>query len=163
MNDFQNISATSIVALFQTSKEERKTFVNQVVESVINGNKKALDIHLQLKAMEDIIEQIKADLSYKETLLNEAELNGKSFEYQNAKIDIREVGTKYDFSLCNDPMYSRLKESSIKANDDLKEREKFLKSIPQKNITNIDTETGEATEIYPPSKSSTTSVVVTMK
>ena len=51
MNDFQNISATSIVALFQTSKEERKTFVNQVVESVINGNRKALDIHLQLKAM----------------------------------------------------------------------------------------------------------------
>ena len=163
MNDFQNISATSIVALFQTSKEQRKEFVQQVVGSVINGNKKALDIHLQLKAMEDIIEQIKADLSYKETLLNEAEQNGKSFEYQNAKIEIREVGTKYDFTKCNDPIYSRLKEASVKASEELKEREKFLKSIPQKNITNIDTETGEATEIYPPSKSSTTSVVVTMK
>ncbi len=64
MNDFQNISATSIVALFQTSKEQRKEFVHQVIESVTNGNKKALE-----RGINNVIEKIYSTL--KSELLGE--------------------------------------------------------------------------------------------
>lgn len=162
-NELLNMSATSIVALFQTDKTERKTFVEQVVNSVCEGESKPLDIHLQIKAMEEIIEAIKSDQRYRDVLITEARNNGSKFEYQNAKIDIREVGTKYDYSMCNDAKIVELKAKEAQIKSEVKEREDFLKKVPLEGIEILDNDTSELIRIYPPSKTSTTSVVVTMK
>lgn len=161
--DLQNMSATSIVALFQTNKEQRKAFAEQVIESVVESQVQPLNIHLQIKAMEDIIDQIKSDPKYREALLNEAEKNGKKFSWQNSKIDIREVGTKYNFDNCNDPIYLEMKSESTAINEKVKSRETFLKTVSPEGMTIVDESTGEAVTIYPPSKTSTTSVVVTLQ
>ena len=162
MENLLEMQPTSIVALFQTNKEQRQSFASQVIQSVTEGNVNPLNVHLQLKAMEDIIEIIKSDPKYKETVLTTAETNGKSFEYQNAKIDIREVGTKYDFSKCNDSLYSELEAQQATLKDKIKQRADFLKKAPIEG-TNIVDMFGEVVTVYPPAKSSTTSIIVTFK
>lgn len=161
--DLQNTGATSIVALFKTNKGERESFVSQVIESLKEGNVNSLELHLQIKCMEDIIEQIKSDMQYKLMVLEEAEKSGKAFDFQSSKIAIREVGTKYDFSNTNDPIYMRLESVSSIASKELKERADFLKKVPLSGMVILDEDTGEAVTIYPPSTTSTTSVVVTLK
>lgn len=161
-NQLLEMQPTSIVALFQTNKEQRISFASQVINSVIEGEANPLNVHLQLKAMEDIIEVIKSDIGYKNSVLEYAEKNGKSFEYQNAKIYIREVGTKYDFSKCGDTIYSELEAQQSTLKDKIKQRADFLKKAPIEGTNTID-ENGEVITIYPPSKTSTTSIVVTLK
>lgn len=160
----QELTATSIVALFKTTKEQRQSFASQIIEGAIDGLINPLDIHLQLKCMEDIVKQITSNPAFKDAVLDEAQKHSaKSFEYQHAKIEIKEVGSKFDYSKSNDIEYNSLFAESDLISKKLKERESFLKTIPDEGIEIIDKETGEAVTIYKPSKTSTTSVVVTLK
>jgi len=73
------------------------------------------------------------------------------------KVDIREAGTRYDFSNCNDPEYDthKLTEEEFKA---LRSgREKFLKSLTAP-IQLIDNETGDVIQVNPPIKTSSTTI-----
>ena len=158
------MSAAEVVALFKTTKAQRISFVNQIIEDVIEGRLNALDIHLQVKCMEDIVKQITSNEAFKDALLDEAnKYEGRSFEYQNAKIEKKEVGVKFNYANCSDVVYQLLSQQGDEITAKLKERETFLKGIPSEGIKSVDEETGEEITIYPPSKSSTTSVVVTLK
>ncbi len=158
-----NLTPTSIVALFETNKAQRQLFVNTLIDSIESGNVDPLEIHLQVKCMEDIIKQLNEDKRYKDAVLEKAQTHGKEFEYMSAKINIREVGTKYDFSKCEDREYEMLESESNTLKEKLKVRADFLKKAPSEGITLVDENSGEVSKIYPPSKISTTSVVVTLK
>lgn len=159
----QDMKPASIVALFETSKAERASFVTMLVEQIGNGEVDPLKIHLQVKAMEEVIENLKAEPAYKESVLTAAQQHGKKFQYGSAEVAIQEVGTKYDYSGTNDPVIDRLKWQADKAASELKERQKFLQNIPTDGMVITDEETGETVKVYPPAKSSTTSVVVRLK
>ena len=159
-----NLIATDIVALFKTTKDQRASFANQIIESAIDGIINPLDIHLQLKCMEDIVKQITSNQAFKDSLLDEAQKHSaKSFEYQHAKIEIKEVGPKFDYSNSNDTEYASLSVESENLAKKLKEREAFLKAIPDEGMELLDKDSGEVVTIYKPSKTSTTAVVVTLK
>jgi hypothetical protein len=157
------LTVQSILSLFQTDKAQRATFVSDIIARLEEGSAKPLEVHLQAKAMIEIAEALIADSNYREILLDEATKHGKSFDYQNAKFSIREVGTKYDYSQCGDLMLAELQDRSERANIALKARQDFLKVVPTSGVLFTDEITGETYKIYPPSKSSTTSVTVTLK
>jgi hypothetical protein len=56
-----------------------------------------------------------------------------------------------------------LEADAARINEKLKERQKFLQSMPSDGLGVFIEETGEVFTLYPPSKSSTTSVAVTLK
>jgi hypothetical protein len=92
------LTTTSILALFETNKEQRQSFALSLVDEIEQGNVNPLKVHLQIKCMEDIIKLLNSNTIYKKAVLEEAEKQGqKSFEYQNAKVEIKETGVKYDF------------------------------------------------------------------
>ena len=157
------LTVQSILSLFQTDKAQRATFVSDIIARLEEGNAKPLEVHLQAKAMIEIAEALIADNTYRDILLEEATKYGKAFDYQNAKFSIREVGTKYDYSQCGDLMLAELQERSERATKALKERQDFLKVVPTSGVLFTDEITGETYKIYPPSKTSTTSVAVTLK
>lgn len=160
----QDLTTTSILSLFQTNKAERESFVMDVVNRIDQGTVDPLLIHLQIKCMEDVIKLLNSNTNYKQALLDaSANMGEKSFQFHNAKFEIKEVGTKYDFSKCGDPTHQMLEQKVSSYSDELKEREKFLKTIPEKGMTVLVEDTGEAVTVYPPSKTSTTSVAVTLK
>lgn len=168
------LSAPTILQLFETTKEQRASFVNDVIEKLNDGVIDPLKVHLQIKSLEDIINQLtnttektnknfKAAVAYKSMLLD-AYSNfgaGKEFEFANAKFSQKEVGTKYDYSQCNDVVIADLLAKKAELDAKIKERESFLKTIPTAGLeTRLE---DELVTIYPPSKTSTTSVAVTLK
>lgn len=160
----QDLTTTSILALFETTKEQRESFVVDLTRRIDNGDVDPLLIHLQVKCMEDVIKLINSNTNYKAALLEASERMGeKSFQFHNAKFEIKEVGTKYDFSNCGDHQHQRLSQKVESFSNELKDREKFLKTLTPKGLSVVDEETGEMLTIYPPSKTSTTSVAVTLK
>lgn len=170
------LSTTSILSLFETSKEQRQDFISRVVMSVEAGEVDPLKVHLQIKCMEKIIEGItstdekknkeSAPLAkrYRKALLEAAEKYGaKEFEFMNSKIKIGETGTKYDYSLCGDPELIEWTAKQNELAEKIKARQELLQNTPVKGVTLVNEETGETYTVYPPSKSSSTSIIVTLK
>ena len=155
-----NLQVTNL-ALFETDKEQRRTFVEQVVYNIEEGNQDPLKIHLQVKCLEDIIKQLTSHPLYKENLITEAQKFGKSFEHHNAKFEIKEMGVKYDYTNCQDPIYNELMAQKTELDDKIKEREKLLKSVSLSGMQIIVED--ELVTIYPPVKTSTTSITVNLK
>ena len=149
--------------IFETTKEQRTEFTYQLIERLNAGELDPLKTHLQVKALEDMLETLKSNKDYKDTVLQAAVLNGKDFEYMSAKFNIREVGVKYDFSQCGSNDYNDI---MVDYNDVIKRKkdmEDFLKKVPHQGLDIINGVTGEVTKVYPPAKSSTTSVAVSLK
>jgi hypothetical protein len=165
-----------LIKFNHTTKEERSQLVREIFDEVLNGRINPLELHLRLKSAEEVIKQLTGLEPYKAILLDEAQKFGKSFNYQTAKIDIREVGVKYDYSGCGSSQLTELYEKQQAINDEIKEWEAYLKGIPASGVVNfvqkryenpdgsvVIESTGEVEMHYPPTKTSTTSVAVTLK
>lgn len=121
------ITPASILSLLNTTKSERASFVENVIATIKDGWNEAINVHLQVKCMEEICKQIKDHPEYKAMLMESAAKYGKSYEFHNGTIAIRNSPTRPDYSTCGDPIYNELK-------DALKEREKFLKGVPSTGV-----------------------------
>lgn len=154
-------TAIGAARLLPTTQTQIDVFSDQMIESVRQGETNPLEVLVILKAFEKATERILKEVrdNYVKEAANYPE---NSFEVYGAKIEKAEVGTKYDYSVCNDPVYQRLFDISFAANGQLKERENFLKSL-KAPIKILDEETGELVEIKPPLKTSTTSLKVSIR
>lgn len=156
-----NITTISDLSLFETSKGERYAFAQSVVNNAKEGLINPLKLHLQVKCLEDLIKQITNNPDYKELTLDEAYKYGKTFEQYNAKFEIKEMGVKYDFATCGCPIMNDLLSQQEELTKAIKEREKFLKAIPPQGLETLIED--EVVTLYPPQKTSTTSISVNLK
>jgi hypothetical protein len=154
------LATTTDLSLFETTKAERQDFAQYVVNGLKDGLSDPLKVHLQVKCMEDLIKQITSHPEYKDLTLDEAAKYGKSFEMHNAKFEVKEMGVKYDYSACGDPVYNELSQKMAELEKELKDRQAFLKAV--KPGTEILVE-DEVVVLYPPVKTSTTSITVNLK
>lgn len=151
----------SNLSLFETSKEERQHFAIQVTNNLLEGMADPLKVHLQVKCMEDIIKQLTSNTVYKDAVLTEAQKYGKTFDQHNAKFEIKEMGVKYDYSNCGDPIYRELEDKLVVLEAEIKARQIFLKSMPESGQEILIDD--ELVKVYPPTKTSTTTVTVNLK
>jgi len=156
------LTTQGILSLFQTTKAERSTFIADVMERIENGTADAIKVHLQLKAMEEIVKTLTTNESYKTHLIDAAEKNGKKFVAFNAEFSIKEMGQRYDFTYCGDNELLEFYTQQDKLKYLIKEREDFLKKVPVSGMQKV-TDNGEVITLFPPSKTSTTTVAVTLK
>lgn len=154
------IATVTDLSLFETTKAERQDFAQSVVNGLKEGLSDPLKVHLQVKCMEDLIKQITSNPDYKDLTLDEAAKYGKSFEHYNAKFEIKEMGVKYDYSNCGDPIYNRLAEELAELEKKVKDRQTFLKAVQPGTELLIE---DEVIILYPPVKTSTTSITVNLK
>jgi hypothetical protein len=140
------------------------------VEQLENGVVDPIQCHVFLKSLESIFKTLTDEKTgkefatrYKAALMDAVEKEGgKSFEKYNAKFQVKEAGTKYDYSVCGDPVVIELQAAADKATADLKARQEFLQAVPISGLVITDPESGETNTVYPPAKSSTTTVSVTL-
>lgn len=155
------VPTTSLLSFFDIDKESRKAFAESLILGLKEGLSDPLKIHYQIKCIEDFVKTLTSDAEYKTLLLDEASKYGKSFEHLNARFEVKEMGVKYDYSVCNDPTYNKLKAQLTVIEDELKAREKYLKAIPLQGVQTLLED--EVVTLYPPAKSSTTSITVNLK
>jgi hypothetical protein len=152
-----------LIKFNHTTKEERTQLVREIFDEVLNGRINPLELHLRLKSAEEVIKQLTGLEPYKAILLDEAQKHGKSFNYQTAKIDIREVGWKYNYSMSGSAELDELYKQQEAISERIKALETYHKGLPTSGIQVLNPATGEVETHYPPAKTSTTSVAVTLK
>lgn len=153
------MNASSALALFETTKAQRESFAQAIVSEIKEGNIDPLKIHMQLKSAEHLLKSTNENPEYKSLLLEAAEKHGKKFETYNAEFQIKEAGTKWDYSQTNDTTLFDMMRRAEDLDNKIKARQKFLQTIPAAGVA--DPETGEM--LYPATKSSQTIVSCTLK
>lgn len=140
------------------TKTDIKAATASLVEAVKDGSLNPLHAKLKMKALETMLKEAASEIdSYAR---EEAEKHGgKSFECYGAKVDLIEAGVKYDFTNCGDPVYNELTKQAAEIAAQIKNREAFLKTV--QGSMNIVTEDGEGVTVYPPVKSSTSTIKIT--
>jgi hypothetical protein len=144
------------------TKTQLKIAADSVVNDIIeNGN--ALPAAEALSAMEAFVKEVKGNKQYIDFVRDEIAKHGKSANTgSGTKIELAEVGTKYDFSKCEDPKIIELENKINYLDSELADRKDFLKTVPLSGLLVTDENTGETYKVYPPSKTSTSSYKVTI-
>lgn len=152
-----------LIKFNHTTKEQRSEVVKEMMNEVLNGRVNPLELHLRLKAAEEVIKALTSIPAYKGILLDEAAKYGKSFQYQTAKVEVKEVGVKYDYCQCGNSTLADLYCQAEAISARIKELETYHKGLPASGIEVLDPVSGELEKHYPPAKTSTTSVAFTLK
>lgn len=153
------MEAYSVVNLCPTTKEQALAFSDKLVGEVESGNISALDLHIKLIAMEKSIADVKKRIA--EYALSESEKYGsKSFEHLHAKVDVVEVGVKYDYSSCGDAEWHEIDDQINSLSEKKKDREKFLKTLTKP--LQLVKDDGEGIIVNPPLKTSTTGLKISL-
>ena len=153
-------TALSTISTLPATPEELIEFFRKVKSEITSGNvKDPLKVRVQLAYVKKLIDQILEDdeinhVFNKEFHLYEAE---KEFKINGAHLRIGEVGTKYFYEDCGDPVWFDLVKKEKEISEKRKERERFLKNIPPYEGV-VEPESGVF--ITMPSKKSKTRVIV---
>ena len=144
------------------SKEEQAVLSSAMINSVLDGEIDPIKAVIQAKSLVETLTLFIKDKGVNDLVIREVEKYGKQTSKDGATIAIKEVGSKWDYSECGDPIYNRLSSQKAEIEEKLKEREALLKATKEPR-TEVDEETGEVYTVNPPSKSSTTSYAITFK
>jgi len=143
------------------NKTQIKMISQQVIDDLLE-NGRIIESAETISKMELLIKEIKSNSKWVDYVREQISLHGKEFiSPSGTKIELAEVGTKYDFSQCNDEILDELLKQQETIDLAVKERQSFLKSIPAGGM-DIITKHGECVKIFAPSKSSTSSFKTTI-
>lgn len=154
-------SAYGVMKLLPDTKTGVEIFSKQLVSAVQNGEVNPLELKALFKIMEKVAEKVDSEI--KENLLREAgKYPEKKFHAFGFEIEKAEVGAKYDYLACGDPIYEQRHAILEAAKAQLEERVLFLKAL-REPVTLVDDESGEVATIHPPVKKSVEGLKFTMK
>lgn len=151
------------ITLFQDIKSISE-LKEAAIARITGGETDPLKAYTTMSKYLKIIDEVMRDKAVKDTVIDYVERRGERGEVNTRECQVRvvESGVKYDYSECGhmklDELYERRKELDAA----IKSEEAFVKGL-REPMTVVDEETGEVNRIYPPSKSSTTTVRVIFK
>lgn len=154
----QEIKLSEVVNKAALARMQRE-FIDEILECNVNP----LDAILAVNAVAIWAEGIKKHDLVKDCVLEELTKYGsKTVKYKGATWTQKDVGVKYDYAGTDDPVILRLYTEKEKLDAKIKEREAFLKMIPEGGINYVDSETGEVTLLFAPAKQATEGYSVTI-
>jgi len=136
---------------FILSKEEITSYATDQAELVSGGALNSLQSLIRVKKIEHFLKIYESIV--RPIAEDQHHFDGKN-KYREfyTEITSKEIGSKYDYSECNDQVLNKLLEKQTELNEEIKKRQEFLKKLPN-NFTLVDEETGEVSVIKPPVKS----------
>lgn len=154
----EDMTALSVVNLLPSGREQVMAFTKTLKGEILANTHEPLRILTQLKYIEKVLENILTDKDIEWHFLREFELYGKEkvVDINGAKLSTMEAGVKYAYDECGDPVWMDLNKQIAELTAKRKEREEFLKVIPEGGT--VDPDTGVF--ITRPPKSSKTKVSV---
>ena len=151
-----------LVQINQTtpSKASLDGYVKDIIEYAESNEGNPIEISAKLDFMMKICDIAKKEI--KPAVIKELEKAKERKDYFGYKVEVKETGTKYDYSNCGDAKWYDLQEQLEKLKVKISDRETFLKAIKEP-IMVADEETGEMFKVMPPVKTSTTSPCFTLQ
>jgi hypothetical protein len=145
----------------EVTKSQIKIIAEQTISGILeHGN--IIEMADTFAKVELLLKEIKSSPNYIDYLRDEVSKYGKSHTTSSGtKIELAEVGTKYDYQTCGDFKLEELMNQMAILETAIKERQAFLKTIPLSGM-DVLIEGGEVCKIYPPIKTSTSSVKCTI-
>lgn len=161
MNTTHPIELDDAVVYSTPSKQKAAEIVARLRHAVDAGSLEAKATLVRLKFAEAVIkESIEAVMPF---AISAVEKHGREgTEILGAELKVKEAGSKYDYSGCNDKVWNDLKAQEEAITEQRKAREKFLQAI-QGTQTLVDESTGEVYQVHPAKKSSKTIVETRLK
>ena len=147
----------SILSKFPANKGDIQALACDWVNEILEGNSDPIKVAVQIKKVQAVLDQVTAGI--KEYVLSEAEKYGKGTEVEGVKIEISDLGVRYDYSACKDSTWDDLNKQIEGLTEKKKAREKFLIAIPDQGT--VDIETSEV--IYRPVRTGSRGVKMTIK
>lgn len=163
MIDQMNAGMPTIdIAHLQPSVETANQLATAIIETVLNGSINPLDLPVKKKCIEMALDAAMKNEKVQEVLFEEIRKHGKHADHFGAKLEVMEAGTKYHYEVCEDIEWEKLDSQEKAIKERKKEREKFLQAVKSEFVYTEDS-TGETWKIFPPTKTSTTTIKTTMK
>ena len=153
------MTTLSVITLFPENKKQLAEFNRQLKNELINGLINPLEFLARMKVIEKVVEYALKDAEIDELIIDEASKYHKQelSDFMGFKMEIRETGTRYDYSTCNDTILDDLERKKKLLDEQIKNRQKMLQSLSGE-IYNED-----GVMLQKPVKSSKTKVVATLK
>lgn len=147
-----------IVLLRETASIQQ--LADQAISAVINGDVDPITAHINLCRMEKAIQQFKNNRLVQDAILQElAKYGTRERTFGDCELREGETAVKWDYSVCGDSVLEDMERTMAALEADIKERKKFLQSVPREGIANPDT--GEV--LFPATKTSKTTIFTTFK
>lgn len=144
---------------FIPTKDNINRISDMFIDNVMEGK---ISVEQQVTLLRAINETVSNALEVlKPYLVDELTKYGKGDRcmVMGTTLELKEVGVKYDYTNCNDPVLTKLLEVKKDIDAQVKNRQEFLRKLTSMAFI-PDTDTGELMEVHPPVKSSTTSYVI---
>lgn len=137
MENYNEMTALSVITLMPNTKPQQQEFVRQVVGQILDGNVDPLKVDVYLKSIEDTIAAIRKNDEVKRLVLNESDKYGsKTFEAYGGKITVSQRSNK-NYAACGDEVWDGLQQQMEQLKAAIKAREAALDA-------GVDPATGEA-------------------
>jgi len=156
----------STIKLFDNypkNKFDQQMLANDIILPVIEGEVNPIETYVKARSMLEALKIVTDDDRIKDLVITEVEKYGNKAEYNSANLQVKDVGVKYDYSVCNDQIYNDLLYMLNDIKEQIKIREKFLSKIPSEGATIVYEHTGEVRTIYPPIKQGSQGITITFK
>jgi P2-related tail formation protein len=149
----ENINLKSIL---HSEKHQLDTLIDVIVNEAEGYE---LEAYITAKKLEYVVKSLLEVLQ--PMAITEAEKQKGNTLY-GAEVNVKDTGVRYNFSECGYTPYNELVSDKKKIETELKGMETLLKSI-NKKTTIVDEVSGEILEVKPPTRTSGTSIVLTIK
>ena len=120
------------------TKEYNKSELTRIADNCVNellDNGRILETHEFITKMEFFIKRLKDNPEYYNYLSYEVAKYGSAHTTSTGtKLELAEVGVKYDYVFCEDDIYNELIVKQMALDEQIKERQKFLKTIPVEGL-----------------------------
>lgn len=156
----------STIKLFDNypkNKFDQQMLANDIILPVIEGEVNPIETYIKARSMLEALKIVTDDDRIKDLVITEVEKYGNKAEFNSANLQVKDVGVKYDYSVCNDQIYNDLLYMLNDIKEQIKIREKFLSKIPSEGTTIVYEQTGEVRTIYPPIKQGSQGITITFK
>lgn len=134
------------------------------VASITGGEADPIVAYVNLGKAKRVIDEVMKNAEVMRIATDYIEARGASGEMTvgDCSAKLCEAGVSYDYSVCGDPELERLYAEAEGIKERIKARETFLRGIDG-HLSVLDENTGEVRFIYPPARTSRTTIKLTFK
>lgn len=155
-------SGLSVFSQFPNTQEAAQHLIEKITSELRDGHVDPLQARIFFKIVETVVQA--SAKATDDLALAEAQKQGqKRFEIHGATVEVKELGTKWYYDKTQDPELAKLMEEFTAIEKKVKDRQKFLQTLPESGMEIVDDNTGEVVRIYPAYKTSTTGLAISLK